>query len=185
VPLVNPDVPPVPQQVPVVNPQVPPVPQQVPLVNLPPEPSAPQSQPTPRPRNFNPSATEFHPENRDQPSTSTDFMRSYVDFMARRELIANKIEKFDDNPMNYDTWKASFKNMINNVTITPIEQFSLLIEYTTLTSKQLVQRLRNAYIERQHQGILEIWKKLDERYGCNAVLVKTDLAKLTSFPKIN
>jgi ribosomal protein L40E len=87
--------------------------------------------------------------------------------------------------MNYHTWKASFKNMINNVTITPSEQFSLLIEYTTLTSKQLVQRLRNAYIERQHQGILEIWKKLDERYGCNAVLVKTHLAKLTSFPKIN
>ena len=41
-----------------------------------------------------PLATEFHPEDQKHlPTSSTDFMKAYVDFMARRELIANKIEK--------------------------------------------------------------------------------------------
>ena len=109
----------------------------------------------------------------------------YVNFMARRELIANKIEKFDDNPVNYHTWKASFKNMIRNVGITPSEEFSLLVEYTTLTSKLLVQRLRNAYIGKPHEGIAELWKKLDEQYGCSSILVKAHLEKLSSFSKIS
>jgi hypothetical protein len=138
-----------------------------------------------RPADLNPNATEYHANNRSPQSDPGNEMKSYVNFMARRELIANKIEKFDDNPVNYHTWKASFKNMIRNVGITPSEEFSLLVEYTTLTSKSLVQRLRNAYIGKPHEGITEIWKKLDERYGCSSVLVKAHLAKLSSVPKIN
>ena len=94
-----------------------------------------------RPVDLNPNATEYHANNCSPQSDPGNEMKSYVNFMARRELIANKIEKFDDNPVNYHTWKASFKNMIRNVGITPSEEFSLLVEYTTLTSKSLVQRL--------------------------------------------
>ena len=57
-------------------------------------------------------------------------MKSYVDFIDRKEHIANKIEKFDDDPMNYHTWKASFNNIIKNVAISPSEKLSLLVEYT-------------------------------------------------------
>ncbi len=138
-----------------------------------------------RPADLNPNATEYHANNRSPQSDPGNEMKSYVNFMARRELIANKIEKFDDNPVNYHTWKASFKNMIRNVGITPSEEFSLLVEYTTLTSKSLVQRLRNAYIGKPHEGITEIWKRLDEWYGCSSVLVKAHLEKLSSVPKIN
>ena len=99
-------------------------------------------------------------------------MRSYVNFMAKRELIANKIEKFDNSPVNYHTWQASFNNMIRNVRITPSEEFSWLVEYTTLSSKSLVLRLRNAYIGKPHEGITELWKKLDERYGCSGESAK-------------
>ena len=95
-----------------------------------------------RPRaRFNPNAAEFHANNHSTQSAPENEIRSYVNFMARRELIANKIEKFDDNPVNYHTLKASFNNMIRNFQITPSEEFSLLIEYTTLSSKSLVQRL--------------------------------------------
>lgn len=31
--------------------------------------------------------------------------------MARRELISNKIERFDNRPENYTNWRAAFKNM--------------------------------------------------------------------------
>ncbi|CAB3978844.1 Hypothetical predicted protein [Paramuricea clavata] len=112
-------------------------------------------------------------------------MKSYIDFMARRELIANKIEKFDDQPGNYHVWKESFQNMIRHVNITPSEELSLITEHTTKNSKKLVQQLRSAYIKNPAKGVIGVWKKLDERFGTSIVITKAYLDKLTDFPKID
>jgi hypothetical protein len=72
-------------------------------------------------------------------------MKPCIEFMARRELVANKIEKFDISPENFHTWKLSFTNMTRNINITPSEELSLILEYTTNESKNLVKKLRNAY----------------------------------------
>lgn len=77
----------------------------------------------------------------------------YIEFMARRELISNKIEKFDDRPENYHAWKGSLENMMKRVNLRPSEQLSLIIEYTTNESKRLVQRLRKAFIENPGEGL--------------------------------
>ena len=74
-------------------------------------------------------------------------IESCMRFMACREVIANKVEKFDNAPQNFRTWKVSFKNMIKDVSVNSSEELSLMLEYTTGESKKLVQRLRNAYIE--------------------------------------
>ena len=66
--------------------------------------------------------------------------------MARREPIANKIQRFDDNPRNFYGWKEYFKNMIRDIHLTPSEELSLIIEYTSNESKKLAQR--NAYINK-------------------------------------
>ena len=76
----------------------------------------------------------------------------YIEFMARRELICNKIEKFDDRPENFHTWKGSFNNMIRGVNLSPSEQLSLMIENTTNKSKHLVQRLGTVYIKKPRRG---------------------------------
>ena len=78
-----------------------------------------------------------------------------------------QIEKFDDHPENFNTWKAAFKNML---------------EYTTSESKRLVQRLRNTYIENPTAGVWESWKKLGERFGSTTVITNVHLNKLTTFP---
>ena len=111
-------------------------------------------------------------------------MKPYIDFMARRELIANRVEKFDDQPGNYHIWRESFQNMIRHVNITPSEELSLISEYTTKNSKKLVQQLRSAYIRNPAKGVKEVWKKLDERFGTSIVLTKAHLDKLTGFPKV-
>ena len=109
-------------------------------------------------------------------------MGPYIEFLARRELISKKIEKFDDRPENYHTWKGSLENMIKGVNLSPSEQLSLIIEHTTNESKRLVQRLRNAYIENPGEGLKQVWCKLGERFGSNAVVTQVHLAKLNSFP---
>lgn len=141
---------------------------------------APDSQP------LNPAANTFSPNNHPTSTSNSDqsIMKSYIEFMARRELIANKIENFDNNPENFHTWKLSFKNMTRNIGITPSEELSLIIQYTTNDSKKLVQKLRNAYIANPKKGVAEVWIRLGERYGSNVVLTKAHLDKLANIPKI-
>ena len=128
---------------------------------------------------LNPNCLPFTP-------TPTPFqtpMGTYIEFMARRELISNKIEKFNDRPENYHTWRGSFKNMIAVVKISPSEHLFLIIEYTTKESKRLAQRLRNAYIDNPGEGLKEVWYKLGERFGSNSVVTQVHLQKINSFPK--
>ena len=101
------------------------------------------------------------------------------------ELIANKIEKFNDKPENYHVWKESFLNMVRNVHITPSEELSLITEYTTNSAKTLVQKLRNTFIRNAEAGLREVWRKLEQHYGSNVVLTKVHLDKLSNVPKIS
>ena len=117
-------------------------------------------------------------------SNPADRMECLIQFMTRRELIANKIEKFDDRPENFNTWKAAFKNMTNDVNITASEELPRMLAYTTGQSKRLVQRLRNAYIENLAAGVQESWKKLGERFGSTAIITNVHLNKLTTFPAL-
>ncbi|KAL9975490.1 hypothetical protein ACROYT_G012652 [Oculina patagonica] len=121
------------------------------------------------------------------PPMPLNHMESYIQFMARQELMANKIEKFDNRPKNYRTWKALFENMVRDVDIIASETLTMLMEYryTTNQSKRLVQRLRNANVENPEEGLKEAWKKLSEQFGSNAVVTQMHLYKLTMFPKIN
>ena len=105
--------------------------------------------------------------------------------MARRELISKNIEEFDNSPINYNTWKAAFKNMVREVKISPSKELALMIEYTTGESKRLIQRLRNAYIVNPTEGVKESWKKLGERFGSTAVITQVHLSKLTMFPSLS
>ncbi|PFX28554.1 hypothetical protein AWC38_SpisGene6700 [Stylophora pistillata] len=106
------------------------------------------------------------------------------DFMARRELISNKIEKFDNRPENYTTWRATFRNMTREVNITGSEELALMIEHTTGEPKRLVQRLCNAYAENPAAGVREFWKKLSERFGSTAVVTQVHPNKLIMFPTL-
>ena len=148
-------------------------------------PVTPQPQHVSDPKPLNPEPITFVPNNHPISTSNSDqsVMKSYIEFMARQELIANKIEKFDNNPENFHTWKLSFKNMIKNISITPSEELSLIIEHTTNDSKKLVQKLRNAYISNPERGVTEVWTKLGGRYGSNVVLTKAHLDKLTNIPK--
>ena len=112
-------------------------------------------------------------------------MEGFVQFLSRRELIANKIEKFDSSPENFNTWKAAFKNMIREVNISPSEELALMAKHATGDSKRLIQRLRNAYIENPTEGVKECWRKLGERFGSTAVVTQVHLDKLTAFPSLN
>lgn len=74
--------------------------------------------------------------------------------------------------------------MVKVVNLSPSKHFSLITENTTNKSKHLVQRLCNAYIENLVEGSKEVWHKLGERFGSNAVVMQVHLEKLRTFAKI-
>ena len=151
----------------------------------PPDPDPPNKFQVKIERKLDPGAPPFSPVQAAQvPHPTEEKMETLIQFMARRELISNKIEKFDNRPENFHTWRASFKNTTRDVIITPSEELSLLIEYTSGDSKCLVQRLHNAFIEKPAEGVKETWKKLEERFGSNAVITQVHLKKLTMHPTI-
>ena len=67
--------------------------------------------------------------------------------------------------------------------ISPSEQLSLIIEYTTKESKRLARRLRNVYIDNPGEGLKEVWYKSGERFVSNSVVAQVHLQKINSFPK--
>ena len=108
----------------------------------------------------------------------------YLQFIARRELITNKLKTFDNNPQNYCTWRESFKTMIRGTNISPSEELNLIIEHTSGESNTLDQRIRNAYIHKPTEGVTVLWQKLNQRFGCSSVLTQVHLKKLREFPKV-
>ena len=73
-----------------------------PLNSSQPQPSTEHVNPAP----LDPAATNFTPKSHMDPNPSSDqsTMKSCLEFMACRELIANKIERFDNNPANFHSW---------------------------------------------------------------------------------
>ena len=63
----------------------------------------PSTEHAPAPQLLNPTASTFTPNRPSDSSSNSDqnLMKSCIQFMARRELIANKIEKFDNSPENF------------------------------------------------------------------------------------
>ncbi len=90
--------------------------------------------------------------------------------MARRELISNKLQKFDNNPQNYRTWRESFKTMIHGINLTPSEEPNVIIEHTSDESHKLAQCIRNAYVSKPTEGVTVLWQKLAERFGSSSVI---------------
>ncbi|XP_028407859.1 uncharacterized protein LOC114530488 [Dendronephthya gigantea] len=134
---------------------------------------------------LNPSANVFAPQHPSRtPDPVHDPINPYIQFIARRELIANKLKKFDNNPQNYCTWRESFKTMIRGVNISPSEQLNLIIEHTTGESNTLAQRIRNAYIQKPAEGVSVLWQKLNQRFGSSSVVTQVHLKKLSEFPKV-
>lgn len=135
-------------------------------------------------KELDPRAAPFSSMQAAQTSKPAEKLESVIQFMARRELISNKIEKFDNHPENYHTWKAAFKNMTRDVNITPSEELALMIEYTKGDSNKLVQRLRNAYIVDPAEGLAESWKKIGRAFRIRRSDYPSALGQTNKVPKV-
>lgn len=70
---------------------------------------------------INPNAPSYNPANTQ--SLSSDFTK----FVPKKDLLLTRLTNFDDKPETYASWKNSFKNIMDELGVTPVEEVHLLV----------------------------------------------------------
>ena len=101
-------------------------------------------------RQLNVGAEPFNPQkNR---NTYSEFAKVF----AKKDLVS-KIHLFYDNPENFSSWKASFKNAVRELSLTPMEEMDLLIQWlcntASVTQAKSIRKTKAANPERGLQRI--------------------------------
>jgi hypothetical protein len=63
----------------------------------------------------------------------------------------------------YPSWKSTFKNVVQEIGATPIEEIDMLVKYTGGTSQKYVLSLRATHTKTPNLGLNCIWERLDEK----------------------
>lgn len=103
----------------------------------------------------------------------------------RRELVSTTIQKFDDEPQNYRTWKSSFLNVIKDLSLSPREELDLLIKWLGPQSSEQARRVSAAQIYNVVASLEMVWQRLEESYGAPEVIEHALFKKMEDFAKIS
>lgn len=106
-------------------------------------------------------------------------------YLMRRELVSTTIQKFDDEPQNYRTWKSSFLNVIKDLSLSPREELDLLIKWLGPQSSEQARRVSAAQIYNVVASLEMVWQRLEESYGAPEVIEHALFKKMENFAKIS
>lgn len=77
----------------------------------------------------------------------------------------SRFSSFNDKPDSYQTWKASFTNIVKELNISAFEEMDLLIKWLGPESKRFASSIRGSNINDPVKGLYRIWERLEDRYG--------------------
>ena len=117
--------------------------------------------------------------NYNQPQTTIDLAK----YLARSNLVTSGLTTFDDQPMNYWAWKASFLTAIAGLDLSAGEELDLLSKYLGKKSAEHVRTLQAVNIRHPSAGLLMAWERLEEIYGSPEAIEQALFDKLEIFPK--
>lgn len=127
-------------------------------------------------RKLNPEASSFTPNN----SVTGDFTR----YLLKKDLLLSRLSAFDDRPESYMTWKVSFKTVMSEIDVSPIEELDFLLKWSGPESKRHVLSIKSANIADPLRGLQRAWERLEERFGCAEMIESSLKRRLETFPKL-
>ena len=104
--------------------------------------------------------------------------------LARRDLLSAGLKVFDNRPETYLSWKASFHNAKQGLSLRPGEELDLLTRWLEGESLQHVQRIRAVNIRDPAAGLIQVWQRLDRKYGSPEAIEAALFTRLEDFPRI-
>lgn len=127
------------------------------------------------------SYTPHHTPSQDVNGNISDLAK----FLIRSQLVTSGLSRFDDQPENYLSWKATFTSVLQGLDISATNEVDLLIKWLGPESSQLARRMKSVSIGHPSAALGLIWTRLEERYGAPEAIEKALFAKLDNFPKIS
>lgn len=128
-----------------------------------------------------PHVHEMHYRASQADSTSTGDL---IKFLTRNSLVTSGLTTYDDQPMNYWSWKMSFQNATKDLELSAAEELDLLAKYLGKESAEQVRRIKTVNIKNPTTGLFMAWRRLDEIYGSPEAVEQALFNKLESFPKV-
>ncbi|XP_073459912.1 uncharacterized protein [Aquarana catesbeiana] len=111
-------------------------------------------------------------------------MSDFFKFLARRELLAKGLAKFNDRPESYRAWRSSFRNATRDLELNASEEADLLVNWLGNESSEHARRIRDININYPSRGLSMIWERVDECYGSPEVIENSLFKRIDDFPRI-
>ncbi|XP_038132002.1 uncharacterized protein LOC119777240 [Cyprinodon tularosa] len=106
-------------------------------------------------------------------------------FLARSHMVTSGLSPFDDKPINYWAWKASFKSAIAGLDLSATEELDLLVKYLGKDSAEQIKRIKAVNIRHPPAGLSLAWERLEETYGSPEAMEHALFSKVEKFPKVS
>jgi hypothetical protein len=104
--------------------------------------------------------------------------------MARKDIVLSRLIKYNDSPIQYLSWKQTFKAVIGELSVAPAEELDLLIKWLGPDSARQAESIKAASSADPIGGLRKIWDRLDTRYGSPELIEECLRRKLENFPKL-
>ncbi|KAJ8365140.1 hypothetical protein SKAU_G00139710 [Synaphobranchus kaupii] len=114
-------------------------------------------------------------------NTTTELAR----FLARSQLVTGGMNKFDDRPENYLSWKSTFLGTIEGLGLTVNEEIDLMIKWLGPESSEHARRIKAVNVYHPSQGLKMIWSRIEECYGSPEAMERALFSKIENFPKLS
>ena len=123
-------------------------------------------------------------------------------FLIKKDLLLSRLSYFKDKPEMYAILKvskgakirnqhnqvphlkASSRNIMRELAITPFKEMDLLLKWLGPDFSTHALSIRASNAENPTRGLQRIWDRMEERYGCPEMVESALKTKLAQFPKL-
>ena len=120
------------------------------------------------------------------PAAAAPALDSSAVFLAKRDLLNKPPNPFAGTGMEnlFDTWKSTLGSRMAGLSLSPIEEISILLANTTGDALKVVQIYHAASGNDPAKALGDIWSELKTRFGSDAKIAAGLRKKLHAFPSI-
>ena len=110
---------------------------------------------------------------------------STIFLLKKNGLLLSRLSHFNDKPESFAVWKASFKNIMKELSVTPFEDMDLLVKWLGPDSSKHALSIRSSNADNPSKGLQRIWDRMEERFGCPEMVEAALKNKLAGFRKLS
>ncbi|KAL9978078.1 hypothetical protein ACROYT_G015559, partial [Oculina patagonica] len=117
--------------------------------------------------------------------TLTSVNEQIVAGLARQNLPKCHPDTFNGDPMLFHPWKAAFKAMISDTSVSPVQEVNYLRRFTSGEAQKLVDNYRKRKQHDPSRLLSSLWAELERRFGSAAAITKVLLERLNKTAAFN